>query len=99
MSKELINETKCPVCKKVFAYTPMWVYKRRACYICSYKCTTEYDRRKRAKIRMSNKDRNEKVEILTKLIDAGCTITEMAEKTGMNLQSVKYYCKKIIAEA
>ena len=97
MSKELINETKCPVCKRVFAYTPMWVYKRNKTFLCTYTCTKEYDRLHSKRQHMSNGVRNEKIKKLVAMFDAGCNTREISETLGMNMRSVRYYYHKIIA--
>ena len=97
MSKEIILEARCPVCKKVFAYTPMWVFKREKKWVCSYSCVTRYDREHERRQHMPNKARMEKLKLLTEMINAGCGVKEISEKVGMNTRSVRYYRNTIIA--
>ena len=101
-------ERRCPECGKKFCVpiTETWGYREKAELLCSWGCVrrreekarkkAEEAARKRAKKRLTP---SQKEGVVRRFVYNGLTNEEISRETGMSMQLVNYYRRKIEEDA
>ena len=98
-------ERKCPECGRTFAGTcalEEWTFRERGRLLCSWGCMRQAEKRKtdaelRAAARRNRKKLTpaQKEAVIRQKIFRGMSNEEISKETGMSVQLVSYYRKKI----
>ena len=101
-------ERKCPECGKIFGGTMLedWVYRDCQQYLCSWSCVRRREQKKaEAELKAAAKKRKtkkltpaQKECLIRRLVYRGMSNEEISKETGMSVQLVNYYRRKIEAE-
>ncbi len=98
-------ERKCPECGKMFAGVcalDEWTYKDGSVVLCSWGCVRRREKR-RLELEMKKAEKRNRMKLtpaqkeglIRKEIIRGSTNEEISLKTGMSMQLVNYYRRKI----
>ena len=97
-------ERKCPECGKKFCVpmTEIWGYRDRATLLCSWGCVRRREEKARKKAEEAARKRakkqlttSQKEGVVRRFVYKGLTNEEISRETGMSMQLVNYYRRKI----
>ena len=98
-------ERKCPECGKIFGGTTLenWAYRDGQQYLCSWSCVRKREQKKaEAELKAAAKKRKtkkltpaQKEGLIRRLVYSGMSNEEISKETGMSVQLVNYYRRKI----
>ena len=98
-------ERKCPECGRMFAGTcalEEWTYRDKGALLCSWGCVRRREKRRTvAELRAAEKRNRKKLTpaqkegLIRQKVYRGMTNEEISAETGMSVQLVNYYRKKI----
>ena len=101
-------ERKCPECGKKFCVpmTETWTYRDKAALLCSWSCVRRREEKARQKAEAAARKKakkkltpGQKEGVIRRCVFRGMTNEEISAETGMSMQLVNYYRRKIEEDA